>query len=174
MYVCVLLLQSLGILGSIPAALLIISLLGLLLYLLTRCCDRKPRPAHSITSLKVTLSIVTVLCSAAIGLGLYGNDDLHNGLLEVLQAAKKVDNLVSSVRNQTYILETTLSMKIQKLLIELEDIFDNPTSNQTALQHLLLALTTTKNNISIAKNAASDIRRPLINLSMTDFLAVSF
>lgn len=67
---------------------------------MTRCCDRKPRPAHSITSLKVTLSIVTVLCCAAIGLGLYGNDDLHNGLLEVLQAGKKVDNLVSSVRNQ--------------------------------------------------------------------------
>lgn len=64
-----LLLQSLGILGSVPAALLIISLFGLLLYLMTRCCDRKPRPAHSITSLKVTLSVVTVLCCAAIGLG---------------------------------------------------------------------------------------------------------
>lgn len=63
--------QSLGILGSAPAALLIISLFGLLLYLLTRCCDRKPRTAHSITSLKVTLSVVTVLCCAAIGLGMY-------------------------------------------------------------------------------------------------------
>lgn len=62
-------LQSLGILGSAPAALLILSLFGLLLYLLTRCCDRKPRTAHSITSLKVTLSVVTVLCCAAIGLG---------------------------------------------------------------------------------------------------------
>lgn len=61
--------QSLGILGSIPAAALIISLFCLLLYLMSRCCDRKPRPAHSITSLKVTLSIVTVLCCAAIGLG---------------------------------------------------------------------------------------------------------
>lgn len=55
--------------GSIPAAALIISLFCLLLYLMSRCCDRKPRPAHSITSLKVTLSIVTVLCCAAIGLG---------------------------------------------------------------------------------------------------------
>uniref|UniRef100_A0A1B0C9Q4 Protein tweety homolog n=2 Tax=Lutzomyia longipalpis TaxID=7200 RepID=A0A1B0C9Q4_LUTLO len=95
-------LESLGILGSVPAALLIVSLFGLLLYLMTRCCDRKPRPAHSIKSLKITLSIVTVLCCAAIGLGLYGNDDLHNGLLEVLTAGRKVDNLVSSVRNQWY------------------------------------------------------------------------
>lgn len=93
-------LQSLGILGSVPAALLIVSLFGLLLYLMTRCCDRKPRTAHSITSLKVTLSVVTVLCCAAIGLGLYGNDDLHNGLLDVLTAGRKVDNLISSVKNQ--------------------------------------------------------------------------
>lgn len=61
--------QSLGIFCSIPVGLLIISLFGLLLYLMTRCCDRKPRPQNSITSLKVVLSVVTVLCCAAIGLG---------------------------------------------------------------------------------------------------------
>jgi len=66
--------QSLGLLGSIPAAALIISLFCLLLYLMSRCCDRKPRPAHSITSLKVTLSIVTVLCCAAIGLGKFNKN----------------------------------------------------------------------------------------------------
>ncbi|XP_039447128.1 protein tweety isoform X1 [Culex pipiens pallens] len=164
-------LESLGILGSIPAALLIVSLFGLLLYLLTRCCDRKPRPAHSITSLKVTLSIVTVLCCAAIGLGLYGNDDLHNGLLDVLQAGRKVDNVVSSVRNQTYILENTLTMKIQQQLTELEDIFDSKTNNQTALSQLQQALAVTKGNVTIAKNAANDIRRPLSGLVITDFLA---
>lgn len=149
------------------------SLFGLLLYLLTRCCDRKPRPAHSITSLKVTLSIVTVLCCAAIGLGLYGNDDLHNGLLEVLQAGRKVDGVVSSVRNQTFILENTLTMKIQQQLTELEDIFDQKTNNQTALAQLQQALLTAKGNITIAKNAANDIRRPLVGLTITDFLTVS-
>ncbi|XP_058127478.1 protein tweety-like [Anopheles ziemanni] len=164
-------LESLGILGSIPAALLIVSLFGLLLYLLTRCCDRKPRPAHSITSLKVTLSIVTVLCCAAIGLGLYGNDDLHNGLLDVLQAGRKVDGVVSSVRNQTFILENTLTMKIQQQLTELEDIFDQKTNNQTALNQLQQALLTAKGNITIAKNAANDIRRPLVGLTITDFLS---
>lgn len=164
-------LESLGILGSIPAALLIVSLFGLLLYLLTRCCDRKPRPAHSITSLKVTLSIVTVLCCAAIGLGLYGNDDLHNGLLEVLQAGRKVDTAVSSVRNQTFILENTLTMKIQQQLTELEDIFDGKTNNQTALLQLQAALAYTKGNVTNAKNAANDIRRPLVGLTITDFLS---
>lgn len=160
-------------LGSVPAALLIVSLIGLLLYLLTRCCDRKPRPAHSITSLKVTLTFVTVLCCSAIGLGLYGNDDLHNGLLDVLQAGRKVDTIVSGVRNQTTILESTLSQKIRPQLSELADIFDNPISNQTALSQLLVSLSIVQGNVTVATNAAGDIRRPLMGVTMTVFLGVS-
>ncbi|XP_023031024.1 protein tweety [Drosophila willistoni] len=163
-------LESLGILGSVPAALLIVSLLGLLFYLMTRCCDRKPRPAHSITSLKVALSIVTVMCCAAIGLGLYGNDDLHNGLLEVLTAGRKVDNLVTTIRNQTHILENTLTNRIRPQLVELADIFDQPVSNQTALSKLFVSLNIVQGNVTLATNAASDIRRPLMGISMTHFL----
>lgn len=53
--------QSLGILGSIPSVWLIITMFLLLIYLMTRCCDRKPRPRHSIVVLKWTLAIFTVL-----------------------------------------------------------------------------------------------------------------
>ncbi|KAI8436283.1 hypothetical protein MSG28_004328 [Choristoneura fumiferana] len=49
------LLGSLGILGSIPGAWLILTLTVLLIYLLTRCCDRKQRPPRSITALKVSV-----------------------------------------------------------------------------------------------------------------------
>ncbi|XP_051857858.1 protein tweety isoform X1 [Drosophila albomicans] len=163
-------LESLGILGSVPAALLIVSLLGLLFYLMTRCCDRKPRPAHSITSLKVALSIVTVMCCAAIGLGLYGNDDLHNGLLEVLTAGRKVDTMVTTIRNQTLILENTLTNRIRPQLVELADIFDQPVSNQTALSKLFVSLNIVQGNVTLATNAANDIRRPLSGISMTHFL----
>lgn len=159
--------------ASIPVALLIVSLFGLLLYLMTRCCDRKARTAHSITSLKVTLSVVTVLCCAAIGLGLYGNDDLHNGLLDVLTAGRKVDTLISSVKNQTNGLEMTLSTKIKPQLIELEDIFDQPTLNQTALKMLILALNSVQGNVTNAFNAAGDIRRPLMGINMAGYLNVS-
>jgi len=140
---------------------------------MTRCCDRKPRPAHSITSLKVALSIVTVMCCAAIGLGLYGNDDLHNGLLEVLTAGRKVDNLVTTIRNQTHILENTLTNRIRPQLVELADIFDQPVSNQTALSKLFVSLNIVQGNVTLATNAASDIRRPLMGISMTHFLTVS-
>lgn len=105
--------------------------------------------------------------------GLYGNDDLHNGLLEVLTAGRKVDNLVSSVRNQTNALEHTLTQKIRPQLTELADIFDEPVSNQTALSILINSLDMVQKNITIATNAAGDIRRPLMGISLNHILNVS-
>ncbi|KMQ94350.1 protein tweety-like protein [Lasius niger] len=92
--------QSLGILGSIPAAWLILTLLVLLVYLVTRCCDRRPRPKKSITALKFSLAILALLCSGAVAVGLYGNDDVHNGLVQLVAAAKNVDGILMGVRNQ--------------------------------------------------------------------------
>lgn len=105
--------------------------------------------------------------------GLYGNDDLHNGLLEVLTAGRKVDNIISSVRNQTHILENTLSQRIRPQLVELADIFDQPASNQTALSLLIISLNSVQGNVTVATNAAGDIRRPLMGITMSSFLAVS-
>lgn len=66
---CIFFSQSLGILASIPAAILIVCLVGLLLYLLTRCCDRKSRKAKSQACQKFTLISTTLFCCVAIGLG---------------------------------------------------------------------------------------------------------
>lgn len=98
---------------------------------------------------------------------------MHNGLLEVLQAGRKVDNIISSVRNQTQILENTLANKIRPQLVELADIFDQPASNQTALSQLILSLNIVQGNVTTAKNAAADIRRPLMQVTITSFLSVS-
>ena len=106
-------------------------------------------------------------------IGLYGNDDLHNGLLELLTAGRKVDNLVSSVRNQTNALEHTLTQKIRPQIAELQDIFDEPVSNQSALSILLSSLDMVSKNITMATNAAGDIRRPLMGISLNHVLNVS-
>lgn len=105
--------------------------------------------------------------------GLYGNDDLHNGLLEVLTAGRKVDTLVTTVRNQTLILENTLKNRIRPQLVELADIFDQPVTNSTALSILFVSLNIVQGNVTLATNAASDIRRPLTSVTMTKFLSVS-
>lgn len=97
---------------------------------------------------------------------------MHNGLLEVLTAGRKVDNIISMVRNHTHRLENTLAYNIQPQLAELRDIFDGPASNQTALSQLILSLTNVQDNVTQATNAASDIRRPLVEVTMTSILAV--
>lgn len=106
-------------------------------------------------------------------LGLYGNDDLHNGLLEVWTSGRKVDYIISSVRNQTQSLESTLANRIRPQLVELADIFDQPASNQSALSTLILSLQMVQGNVSVAKNAAADIRKPLMQVTISSFLWVS-
>lgn len=92
--------QSLGILASIPAAILILALIGLLLYLLTRCCDRKSRKSKSQACQKCTLITATLLCCGAIGVGLYGNDDFHNGILQAHGSGKQVVAMIANFTNR--------------------------------------------------------------------------
>lgn len=98
-------LQSLGILGSIPAAWLIFTLLVLLVYLVTRCCDRKPRHRRSIALLKCSLAIFALFCCGAVAVGLYGNDDVHNGIIQLITAVKHMNDsimdAVKQVKNNT-------------------------------------------------------------------------
>lgn len=159
-------LESLGILGSIPAAWLILTLLVLLVYLVTRCCDRRPRPKKSITALKCSLAILALLCSGAVAVGLYGNDDVHNGLVQLVAAAKNVDGILMGVRNQTDNIEVTLKKKVQPQLTALGDEFDAPVSNKTMLGWLLAALNSMKQNTSIAVNRSFEIRKPLSGISL--------
>lgn len=81
-------------------------------------------------------------------------------------------SITSTFLGQTDGLEMTLSQRIRPQLIELEDIFDKPTLNQTALKILILSLNAVQGNVTIANNAAGDIRRPLLGINMAGFLNV--
>lgn len=52
----------------IPASILIVYLVGVLMYLLTRCCDRKSRQQSNGCS-KCTLIFFSILCAIAVGAG---------------------------------------------------------------------------------------------------------
>ncbi|XP_055857390.1 protein tweety-2-like isoform X1 [Episyrphus balteatus] len=141
-------LESLGILASIPAALLILSLFGLLLYLLTRCCDRKPRKPSTQRCQNCTLVIITLMCCAAIGLGLYGNDDFHNGLLQAFSSGKQVEGLVGNLKKQTESIKINLETKVQSY--NLEEQIDKSKYNQTAVTILLDTCRLVRDNTSRA------------------------
>lgn len=155
-----------GILASLPAIWLILTLLVLLLYLVTRCCDRKPRPRRSITLLKFILAILAVICSAIVAVGLWGNDDVHNGIIQLLDAAKNVETSVSSIRNRTNIIEYTLKKNLEPGITSMRDEFDNPVGNKTALDYLLKAWNYMTYNTSIALNRSIEIRKPLSGIDL--------
>lgn len=152
--------------GSIPAAWLILTLLILLIYLLTRCCDRKPRPSRSISALKVSLAIVSVLCCAAVGLGLYGNDDLHNGIVQFLQESKQIDLLVWKIRNQTDAIERQLRDQAGRQFDNMSDIFNEHVSNMSLYKIAFGYLEGAIGNNSIAIDAVKDIKEPLRGLDL--------
>lgn len=149
--------ESLGILASIPAALLIISLVLLLFYLLTRCCDRKPRKPKSHGCQKCTLIFFAILCCGAIGLGLYGNDDLHNGVLQIFSSGRKIEQLILNVRNQTEMVKQNLKSKVT--VSELEAKFLQPAQlyNQTAQFLLHDTVKMVKDNTTLAINALETV-----------------
>ncbi|XP_032454429.1 protein tweety isoform X2 [Nasonia vitripennis] len=153
--------ESLGILGSVPAALLILTLLVLLVYLVTRCCDRKPRHRRSIALLKCCLAILAILCCCAVAVGLYGNDDVHNGLVQLIAAAKNIDGSIMAVRNQTDTINQTLTRKVSEDLLALKDLLDAPVTNKTILGMAYHVYDLIKFNESIVVNRTNDIRRPL-------------
>ncbi|XP_030752094.1 protein tweety [Sitophilus oryzae] len=166
-------LESLGILASIPGAWLIFTLFILLLYLLTRCCDRKPRHAKSISALKVTLAITSVLCCAAVGLGLYGNDDLHNGVIQTLNQARTIDGLVAKIRNHTEAIERQLRIQAAADFTAIRSIFDDSiVSNMTVFKAAELHLKKLVANNTLAANAAAEIRNPLIALNLIPTIEV--
>ncbi|XP_055389212.1 protein tweety-2-like isoform X2 [Condylostylus longicornis] len=141
-------LESLGILASIPATLLILALFGLLFYLLTRCCDRKPRKPKTQKCQNCTLFIITLVCCAAVGLGLYGNDDFHNGLLQAFAAGKQVETLVGNLKVQTETIKNDLETKVKKF--NLEEMIDKPNYNQTVVTMLLETCRLIRDNASRA------------------------
>ncbi|XP_026686031.1 protein tweety [Diaphorina citri] len=160
--------ESLGILGSIPALWLIFTLFILLIYLLTRCCDRKPRAKHSITVLKWSLFLFAVLCGATLGIALYGNDDVHNGLDSAISSLRAIDENIVSARNQTLTIETTLQIKVKQLMTELNDVFSEPVRNQTIRKSLLTSLANMQGNTTSAVKACQEIQTPLHMLNFTN------
>lgn len=60
-------LESLGFAASVPAAWLLLTLLVLLTYLLTRCCDSQLKRGRSLACHRWFLAITAFLCRSAFG-----------------------------------------------------------------------------------------------------------
>ncbi|XP_071444597.1 protein tweety [Hetaerina americana] len=160
-------LESLGILASLPAAWLILSLFVLLIYLLTRCCERHPRRKRSIAALKWTLAIFTLLCCGAVALGLYGNDDVHNGLVQFVAAVRGAHAVVSNVVNQSSALEASVDGGLRPQVSEATAAMERSSApmNASARGALLALVAAAARNATAASAASAGITAPLRSLA---------
>lgn len=93
-------LESLGIIGSVPAAWLIFTLILLLIYLLTRCCDTKNNKKRKSRPVRCCLSFFSLLCIAALGAGFWGNHLLHEETTKFTQATQHMSRLIQHAQIQ--------------------------------------------------------------------------
>ncbi|XP_035706722.1 protein tweety isoform X4 [Folsomia candida] len=151
--------ESLGILACLPALLLIFFLLILLLYLLTRCCDRHAKRDRPLICLKVLLGFLALTCCAAIGLGLYGNDDFHNGIESFVSSLRNIQAYFDFVKNQTLEAQSSISEGVFPLMSQLGVVFERPLPNNTIHVELLAQMTYMEQNMTSTLDNARTLAR---------------
>jgi len=114
-------LESLGIIGSVPAAWLILTLIILLIYLLTRCCDTKNNKKRKSRPIRCCLSFFALVCCSALAGGFYGNHELHRGLEGFTQHMVNIDRLIQHAQKQVKSFNDLLTKEVEHNLNLLYD-----------------------------------------------------
>lgn len=105
-------LESLGILIAVPGFWLILTLLAFLVFFLCRCCDSGLRKKRRLTPLKWTLALFALFCCGALSLGLFGNDQVHSGVVSVQRATQNMEDIIESVKNESGAVERALFTEV--------------------------------------------------------------
>ncbi|RXG71805.1 Protein tweety [Armadillidium vulgare] len=160
--------ESLGIIGSVPAGILILTLLILLLYLLTRCCDNKPRKPGSIACLKATCVLTALFTLGALGVTVWGNEEVHNGMSEAIYSLGTINNMVHSLSNKTKIFDETIQRNLEPELNLFKDTVEkHKIENTTAQMYIIETLYYVKGNISdVLLINVEDIRAKICKTSV--------
>jgi len=114
-------LESLGIIGSVPAAWLILTLIVLLIYLLTRCCDTKNNKKRKSRPIRCCLSFFSLICCSALGAGFYGNHVFHSGAEKFSQSMIQIDRLVVHAQKHVQAFNDILQKDVEHSLNNLYD-----------------------------------------------------
>jgi len=164
-------LESLGVAGSVPAVWLLLTLLVLLSYLLSRCCDKQLRQGRSLYCHRWLLGITAFLCSGVIAVGLYGNDDMHNAVVRFSSYLHTIQQNIDAVKNQSYSLKGILEAQSGPLTDHLAEVVESKTlSNATIKEMSIEYLNGAKANITNTVNDLTLLHQSLASPSpLPDF-----
>ncbi len=114
-------LESLGIIASVPAAWLITTLVVLLIYLCTRCCDTKSSKKRKSRPMRCCLSFFSLVTCAALAVGFLGNHVLHNGVEQFERATGNINLIVDRSQKMAKRYNNVFNNDITKNLHRLYD-----------------------------------------------------
>ncbi|KAF2355459.1 Tweety [Trinorchestia longiramus] len=161
--------ESLGLIGCVPAVLLLYTLLMLLLYLLTRCCDHKSRTRKAITCCKVACVISALVTLGAVGVSVWGSQEVHTGVTSVLHALSRVTAQLITLHTSTDSLTNEVRLNWQpQLSLFHERIQTHEITNMTVRDALLDQLHYMRTNISEVllinvEDIAAKMRSPVLD-----------
>lgn len=153
-------LESLGILASIPAAWLITTLVVLLIYLCTRCCDTKSTKHRKSRPIRCILSFFALVTAAGLGGGFWGNHVLHGGVTEFEKATNIIVDTVRHIQELSRKYNEDLQKDIEQNVNKLydgpfqRDIRQSPTTHLEIMDHCNAIFS----NISEGLKAMDEIR----------------
>lgn len=118
--------ESLVILGSVPAAWLIATLVVLLIYLCTRCCDSKSTKRRKSRPMRCCLSFFALVAVATLGIGFWGNQLVHDGMVNFQRAMEHIDSTIKQAQTSA----NKYNSVIQDIDQYMARLYDGPFQNK--------------------------------------------
>ena len=103
------------------SAWLITTLVVLLIYLCTRCCDTKSTKHRKSRPIRCILSFFALVTAAGLAGGFYGNHVLHGGVIEFEKATNEINNIVRRVQDMSRQYNEDLQKHIEQNMNKLYD-----------------------------------------------------
>jgi len=88
--------------GAIPVLWLLVTLLIFLMYFCYRCCQKDASKKRHGSCLPWAMAILALLTGAVIGVGFYGNEEVHKGVMEVTTAGQDAEITIHHMQTEVH------------------------------------------------------------------------
>ncbi|CAG0915643.1 unnamed protein product [Notodromas monacha] len=139
--------------GSLPAVILILSLVVLLVYLSAYCCRRKTAKKKRFGFLRWVLVFFGVLCLASLSFAMFGNYLAHASVESFVHHVDRIHYLSSRAKNQTDDIAGKLHKEVEPRVGNLLDDLNR----QSGDPRILRALDEMSRNVSEAKSRIASV-----------------
>uniref|UniRef100_A0A8C5WL76 Protein tweety homolog n=1 Tax=Leptobrachium leishanense TaxID=445787 RepID=A0A8C5WL76_9ANUR len=166
--------QSLMLIGCVALACLAFDLLFLLFYSFWFCCRHRKTEENTNADCCCTawcVIIATLVCSAGIAVGFYGNGETSDGIHRVTYSLRHVNRTVAGIQDRVTDTTVALNQTVDPSLAELESMFTKTDYLHTVqrLQSLLYVLVQQTSEIPFWKNPGVSLEDLAARLDLYDW-----